>query len=87
MTDFFFFFLAVLFNTANEMLILSHSLLSVAKQTINYDVRASPGMQTAVKDDTEEEKKTSKRYSSTVLCGWKPFTAVTAVRQVLSFFL
>lgn len=55
--DLFIFFGSVLFNVANEMLILSHSLLSVAKQTINSDARASPGMQTAVKDDTEEEKK------------------------------
>lgn len=47
----------VLFNAADEMLILSHSLLPVAKQTINSDARASPGTQTAVKDDTEEEKR------------------------------
>lgn len=29
----------------------------MAKQTINPDVRASPGMQTAVKDDTDAEKR------------------------------
>lgn len=29
----------------------------MAKQTINCDVRASPGMQTAVKDDTQAGKR------------------------------
>lgn len=35
---------------------------TLQKQTINPDVQASPGMQAAVKDDTEEEQKT-KQYS------------------------